>query len=214
MPFDTLIADAQGFCRRLAADNTKSFWDANKATYDAALKAPALALLDAVAPRLAELTGEDIAPKLFRPHRDVRFSADKRPYKEHLHMIWHVKAGGRQDPGYFFGIGTDYVTVGAGIMGFDKPVLDDWRKFLDLDAARIAPMIDRLREQGWGFWEPELKRVPAGFAPDHPLESFLRMKGAVTTRPLTGDAPLPDRIMAAFAEAKPFADLLTSVACA
>jgi uncharacterized protein (TIGR02453 family) len=215
MPFDSLIPDTQRFCRALAADNTKTWWDANKATYDSALKAPALQLLAALAPRLQDLTGDPVGEKLFRPQRDVRFSADKRPYKEHLHMLWSVKAGGRQDPAFFFGIGVDYVTVGAGIMGFDKPVLEDWRKFVDLDAKRIGPMVTTLRDKGFSFWEPELKRVPAGFDPDHPLSDLLRMKGAVCSAPLAdGDGPLEDRIMEGFVSVKPFVDLLTSVACA
>ncbi|NBT32867.1 MAG: TIGR02453 family protein [Rhodobacteraceae bacterium] len=215
MPFDSLIPDAQRFCRGLAANNTKEWWDANKARYDSTLKAPALQLLAALAPRLQDLTGDPVGEKLFRPHRDVRFSADKRPYKEHLHMLWSVKAGGRQEPAFFFGIGVDYVTVGAGIMGFDKPVLEDWRKFVDLDAKRIGPMVTTLRDKGFSFWEPELKRVPAGFDPDHPLSDLMRMKGAVCSAPLgDGEGPLEDRIMEGFVSVKPFVDLLTSVACA
>ncbi|MBT8410855.1 MAG: DUF2461 domain-containing protein [Octadecabacter sp.] len=86
--FSTLIADAQTFLRSLAQNNSRDWFHANKPRYDSALRDPALALLDEMTPRLATLTGYAITPKLFRPHRDVRFSKNKTPYKTHLHMMW------------------------------------------------------------------------------------------------------------------------------
>src|SRR3954470_10937065 len=55
-------------------DNSKTYWQANKSTYDNDVKAPMQALL-------AELADEFGEGKIFRPNRDIRFSADKSPYK-------------------------------------------------------------------------------------------------------------------------------------
>ncbi|MBI1416381.1 MAG: TIGR02453 family protein [Limimaricola sp.] len=208
---DPLITTAQPFYAALQAHNTRDWWQENRATYDDQIKPAAGALLDEIAPQLASLTGEAIRPKLFRPHRDVRFSKDKRPYNTHLHMMWTVAAEGRQDPAFFFGIDISEVFVGIGIMEFEKSVLDDWRKLVDLDAARVGGIIAAAEVQGFRLWEPVLKRVPPPYTADHPMERLLRMKGLVATRPLDRLGPLPDRLMAAYADAMPVMEFLLSL---
>lgn len=177
--FANLIPDARAFYRQLAQNNTKVWWDENRATYDTNLKPAALELISQVTDQLADLTGLPIKGKLFRPHRDVRFSKDKTPYKTHLHMLWTVQTGARQDVAFFFGIGLDDVRAGGGIMGFDKPVLEDWRLFVDQDHKRILKITEGLKYEGFEFWEPALKRVPSAYNKDHPAGELLRMKGCV-----------------------------------
>ncbi|AGI67231.1 hypothetical protein OAN307_c15580 [Octadecabacter antarcticus 307] len=101
--FDTLIPVAKGFLRDLAK-----------------------ALLGGFA-RLATLTGCPVSTKLFRAHRDVRFSKDKTPYTTRLHMMRSVQSGARQDPVLFFGINPNDVTVGTSMTVFGKGALIDWR---------------------------------------------------------------------------------------
>src|SRR5579863_8431980 len=74
MKFTGWPAEALEFYEGLAADNSKSYWTAHKATYDQAVYAPMAALL-------AELESEFGAGRILRPYRDLRFSADKTPYK-------------------------------------------------------------------------------------------------------------------------------------
>ena len=210
--YDTLITDARMFLRTLAANNSRDWFQANKATYDAQLKAPALALLDDLAAPLAELTGENITTKLFRPNRDVRFSKDKTPYTTHLHMMWQVEAEAPQNPVFFFGIGLDYVTIGAGMMGFDKPVLANWRKMVDLDTDRIMGIVGKVEAQGYSLREPALQRVPAPFGQDHKAALLLRMKGLVASGELNADGPLEDAILHACRDLWPLNALLVSIA--
>ena len=108
-----LIARTQEFYRTLAQNNSREGWQDNRATYDTAIKPAAEAMLADITPRLSELTGEQVYPKLFRPYRDTRFSKDKTPYKEHLHIAWMIREG-RQETGYFFGIEPDRVLWAAG----------------------------------------------------------------------------------------------------
>ncbi|MGB6108365.1 MAG: DUF2461 family protein, partial [Mycobacterium sp.] len=74
MAFAGWPVEAVEFYEGLAADNSKVFWQEHKAVYDDCVRAPMEQLL-------AELTDEFGPAKLFRPYRDVRFSADKTPYK-------------------------------------------------------------------------------------------------------------------------------------
>lgn len=213
-PYASLISDARAFFAALSKNNKRDWWLANKHTYDNRLKAPTLALLDEMCAPLADLTGEAITPKLFRPHRDVRFSKDKTPYNTHLHMMWSVAGGGRQDPVFFFGIAPDYVTVGAGMMGFDKPVLEDWRKFVDLDGPRVAGIIDSVAAQGFTAREPALKRVPPAYDADHPQGNLLKYKGFVMSGELLRKDRLTDDLNSAFAQLWPLNALLISIASA
>ncbi|HYN55696.1 MAG TPA: DUF2461 family protein, partial [Motilibacterales bacterium] len=74
--FTGFPADAFGFYADLELENSKAFWADNKHRYEAAVAGPMGDLLE-------DLEAEFGAGRLFRPYRDVRFSADKSPYKEH-----------------------------------------------------------------------------------------------------------------------------------
>ena len=68
------------FLRSLRKHNDREWFERNRATYEAELRAPLAALVEEVDVRLATLAPEIVGhPKrsLFRIHRDVRFSADK-----------------------------------------------------------------------------------------------------------------------------------------
>lgn len=212
MAYETLISDAKGFYGQLNKNNTKAWWQDHKATYDDSLKAPALGLLEEVATPLSKLTGTPIKTKLFRPHRDVRFSKDKTPYNTHLHMMWQVDSAAPQNPVFFFGVGLDYITAGVGMMGFDKPVLANWRKMVDLDTDRILGIVADVEKAGFTLREPELKRVPSPFDKDHRAGHLLRRKGLTTSQELLPDATLPDALVATFREGWPLNALLLSIA--
>ena len=211
MDYDRMIETARTFYAALAQSNTKEWWDDHRETYDTILKPSAEALLHDITPLLAKRTGVKIEEKLFRPNRDVRFSKDKTPYKTHIHMMWTMKTGGRQEPVFFFGVSPDYVTVGGGLKTFDKAVLDDWRKMVDLDGDRIGEIIAALVKKGFVLDEPDLKRVPQPYAADHPLAEHLKRKGMVARRSL-GLGPIPEAIMVAFDALAPFNTMLADIA--
>lgn len=170
--FETLVPDARAFLRDLAANNTRDWFTENKARYEQQLKAPALALLDVLSTDLEKLTDTPVKTKLFRPHRDVRFSKDKTPYHTHLHMLW---SGGGMN--WFLGIAPEYISAGAGVFTFDKATLPLWRELVDRDGHKIAPALADLQAKGARLGEPDLKRVPAPFDKDHPHGDLLRRKG-------------------------------------
>jgi len=209
--YDTLITDARSFYEKLNANNTRDWWQENRATYDDALKVAALALLEEISAPLSHLAEAPIKSKLFRPHRDVRFSKDKTPYNTHLHMMWQIDSDAPQNPVFFFGIGLDYVSAGVGMMGFDKPVLSNWRKMLDLDTDRMMGIINDVEAKGFKLREPALKRVPSPYDQNHAAAYLLRMKGAVASKELAPSGALPDALMQTFKDGWPFNALLISI---
>lgn len=66
--------DFRGFFLGLQANNTKAYFDAHRRQYEEDVKGPMVALL-------ADLEQEFGPARLARPNRDIRFSADKSPYK-------------------------------------------------------------------------------------------------------------------------------------
>ncbi len=183
-PFQTLITDAQGFLTELSQNNTRDWFQAQKPRYDDTLKAPATALLDVISADLERLTGAPVAPKLFRPHRDVRFSKDKTPYHLHLHMLWGV--AGSTSTGYFFGVELDRVVLGAGCMGMQGAALTAYRDRVAGDSgAALATALDDLTAQGFRLNAPELKRVPSTFDKDHPRGALMRHKSLTCWQDMT-----------------------------
>src|SRR5580693_6912954 len=74
MTFQGWPEEALDFYEGLEADNSKTYWLGHKQTYESCVLAPMTELLAELAPDYGE-------GKIFRPYRDVRFSADKSPYK-------------------------------------------------------------------------------------------------------------------------------------
>lgn len=209
--FDRLVPEAIGFFDALAANNTRAWFAANRTRYEREVKRPAEALLEAVGRRLETLTGSAPDGKVYRIHRDVRFSRDKTPYNTHLHLQWVDPATGLC---HLFGVSRAYVCAGVGVMGFDKAALGRWRDGIaGPQGAGVAATVAELAGAGFRLDPPELKRVPAPFAQDHPRAALLRRKGIVlwhdlspaeTARPLAA-------LEAAFARLAPFGAALREI---
>ena len=78
MGFSGWPAEAVEFFSGLQADNTKAYWTAHKAVYEESVRGP-------MAELLGELSGEFGPGRIARPYRDVRFRADKSPYKTEIY---------------------------------------------------------------------------------------------------------------------------------
>ena len=209
MPFETLIPDTHSFMAELAANNSRDWFLENKARFEETLKAPATILMDVVAADLQKISGAPVTAKLFRPHRDVRFSKDKTPYHTHLHMMWTSEKAGA----YFFGIDLDKVVVGGGAMGFDKDRLTAFRTRLDgPKGADLARILSELQAQGFASSEPELKRVPSPFGADHTHAELLRRKSLSMWRPVDEATPnLRNTLKGGFAALLPLQDWLSKL---
>lgn len=208
----SLVPTAQHFYRSLSENNTRDWWQDNRTTYDTILKPGAEALLAQLTEPLSTLAEAPITTKLFRPHRDTRFSKDKSPYNTHLHLMWQIAGDGVQSPVFFFGIGQDYVTAGAGIMGLDKAMLVNWRSFIDLDTARVTGIIDDVTTQGYTLRPPDLKRVPPAYDKDHQAERLLRMKSVVASAELSpATTDVSQALLKAYTDLWPINALLVQI---
>jgi len=119
--------DAVAFYAELEANNTKDWWAANKERYEQSVREPFSALTDA----LAEEFGE---ARIFRPYRDVRFSADKTPYKTEQGAIASASGGA----GYYLRVGSDGLVTGGGYMHGMPDQVARYRAALDADTSGKA----------------------------------------------------------------------------
>ena len=157
------------FYARLTMDNTRTFWQANRATYDDAVRAPFDALSDVIEAEYGRL-------RLFRPHRDVRFSKDKSPYKTAAGAV----AEGEDGAIFYVQVSADGLFVGSGYYHLAGDQLMRWREAVD-DEKRgnaivdiVAALVKRRLEIGA---MDTLKTAPRGYPRDHPRVELLRMKG-------------------------------------
>ena len=209
--FDTLVPDALAFFDDLAANNSRDWFAENKPRYEAAVKRPAEDLLTALGAWLEAEIGAAQTPKLYRIHRDLRFSKDKTPYNTHMHLQWSDKATGIC---HLFGASRDYVSAGVGAMVFDKPALERWRdRIADEGGADFARLVGGLQDAGFRLEPPALKRVPAPHPQDHPRGELLKRKGIVLWYDFSADDK--SRPMAVlediFARLAPFRTVLADI---
>jgi uncharacterized protein (TIGR02453 family) len=166
------------FLKALKANNDRDWFNANKPRYERVLKQPTELFCSEMTARLRRLTGIAHNAKVYRIHRDVRFSKDKTPYSAHLHVSFVPETERPSPPAWMFGVDPQCVAIGVGCIAFDKPGLDAFRNAVDGGSgARLSKLLAALRKEGVRVSEPELKRVPAPFAGDHPRADLLRRKG-------------------------------------
>ncbi|SMX46058.1 TIGR02453 family protein [Maliponia aquimaris] len=204
-----LLPDARAFLRDLELNNNRAWFQANKAHYDSALKRPSEKLLAQIAAWLGETGGTVPRTKLFRPHRDVRFTEDKTPYHAHLHMMWSLPDG----RAWMLGISGSYATAGAGLMRLEDGQLDRWREAAASERGEALETM--VREAGWRVDAPALKRAPPPYPADHPREELLRHKGFVAWRDNLEDELSADpeqALKTVFAAFAPLMDWLGEIA--
>ncbi|WP_370322024.1 DUF2461 domain-containing protein [Oricola sp.] len=181
--FSGFSDETLAFLNGLKANNSRDWFDANRKSYEAAVKAPSKAFSDIMAGELERLTGAAHKPKIFRINRDIRFSKDKTPYNAHIHISWMPVGGGEGAPAFMFGLSTEYCTLGCGTFEFPKPMLERYRETIaGARGEELGKMIDGLVADGYRLNEPALKRVPAGFPADHPRAALSLHKGLALWR--------------------------------
>ena len=197
---------AFAFLRSLRRHNDREWFERNRDTYETELRRPLSALAEEIDVRLAAIAPEIVGdPKrsLFRIHRDVRFSADKSPYKTHV-ACWfhHVDAGrgvGTQTPhggaGFYFHMEADRASLGGGIWMPPRPTLQRIRQAIDEDVRPLATILAAARRRFGGLADEHmLTRMPRGYAESHPAALLLRHQSYTLGRELASRDLLSARL--------------------
>jgi len=170
MSFDGFDPGACAWFAELAANNRKDWFEAHRATHREGIVAPMQALMEEAQAR----HGGKI--KLFRPHRDVRFSKDKSPYHTHQRAMLY----GLGPMALYAAIDAEGFYAGGGVYGFRPERLALFRDVVAAeDGAELARRIAAAEAAGCTVEGETLKTVPRGYDRDHPRADLLRHKSLI-----------------------------------
>ena len=167
MAFTGIPLEALDFYARLETDNSKVFWEANKAVYRDDVKASVQALCDEL--------GEYGPFHLFRPYNDVRFAKNRPPYKTQQGAYAESEGGA----GFYFHISREGLLAAAGYYAMMRDQLERFRDAVDSPntGEEIAGIVAGLSKSYQIGAIDELKTAPKGYPKDHPRIDLLRRKG-------------------------------------
>jgi uncharacterized protein (TIGR02453 family) len=195
------------FLRALARNNSREWFDAHRANYEANARQPALRLIADLQPDLAAVSAQfradpkPVGGSLFRIHRDTRFSNDKTPYKTHLGAwFFHARRRELEAPGFYLHVQPGRSFIGAGLWHPQPDTQRRVRQFIHDNPSgwKTATRVPTFRKR-FSMDGESLVRPPRGFPPDHELIEDLKRKNFVATAPLDDALVLGPRLRATVA---------------
>lgn len=187
------------FLEGIAAHNDKAWFEANRALYETGYTAPAKAFVAELGPRLRAISPDvQFEPRvngsIARINRDIRFSKDKRPYKDHLDLwFWHGDRRSWDQPGFWFRLTAEKLYLGTGLHRFDKELLERFRQSVihPRSGRALLAAIAEVKASG-DYWigEKTRKLPPRGYETDPDRAEYLLYEG------LTAGAELPASVAA------------------
>ena len=165
MTFIGIPFAALDFYEGLEVDNSKTYWNQHKDVYEASVRGPVTALAEALSAEFGDVY-------LFRPYRDLRFSRDRRPYKEHQGATvgshyFHVDAAG-------LFAATGYYQMSSDQVARYREAVDD-----ETSGSALESVAAHLRAARYEVGGEQLKTKPRDYPADHPRIDLLRHKAMV-----------------------------------
>jgi uncharacterized protein (TIGR02453 family) len=189
------------FLRTLKRNNRRDWFESRKPAFKLDIVAPMKALIEELDVRFATLAPEyvgDPRRSLFRIYRDVRFSADKSPYKTHAALWMYHRAPGRGvgkevdgGAGFYLHLEPGASLIAGGLWMPPRPSLTKVREHLaeDLRGWERAVTGAAFRRRFGKLTDDEpgvmLKRLPRGYDEGHPAERWLRYNSFTVSRSYT-----------------------------
>jgi uncharacterized protein (TIGR02453 family) len=208
------------FLTDLKAHNSKAWFDANRPAYEAAradflrLVAQVIDGLNGMDPMIAD---SNLVPKscVFRINRDVRFSADKSPYKTNFGAWFNAGGKAMATAGYYLQVAPGDSFVAGGMYLPELSVLATIRQEIDYNLPAFEALLTQpaFRQYFAGLSpEPALQRPPKGYDADNPALPYLKLKSFTASHPLA-DAQLttpqlPETVLGAFRGLQPLVAFL------
>ena len=174
------------FYRNLAKHNDKTWFEAHRSEYEEQVLWPAKLFVTALGAKLKRIApGINAVPlvnkSIFRLNRDVRFSKDKSPYKDHLGVwLWEGEGKRMECSGFYFHLEPSRLALGAGVYMFPKRLLDEYRRSVidPKTGPALAKAAAKVQKSGdYHLGGRFYKKTPRGFDPKSPQADFLLFNG-------------------------------------
>lgn len=203
------------FIRQLKKNNTKPWFDANRAKYEAA-KIDFSNFIQLVIEHLQKsdptITGMSSKDCMFRINRDIRFSNDKTPYKTNFGAS--IKMGGRKSvfAGYYFHCEPDNSFIGGGLWMPEAINLKKIRQEIDYNWEEFQSILNEKNfKKVYGDLYKDggmsLSKMPKGYEKDNPALTYLKLKSFIAETGVTDEelqkSSLHKKTIAAFEALQP-----------
>lgn len=173
------------FLKKLKKNNNRDWFHANKNLYEDAkydFEVFIFELIQKISDYDESVSGLEPKDCFFRIYKDVRFSKDKTPYKTNLGAS--INEGGRKAPtaGYYVHIDPTEYFLGSGLYMPTPEKLLAVRKKIAARPKEFKNIVEnkefrRIYGKLWGG--DSLKSAPKGFAKDHPMRDYLKLKSLI-----------------------------------
>jgi uncharacterized protein (TIGR02453 family) len=188
-----LQASTVRFLKELKKNNSKSWFDENRSTYEKAKKDYeqfVQSLIDKFAKSDSSIANLKAKECMFRINRDIRFSKDKSPYKTNFGAS--VNPGGKKSllAGYYLHVEPGGSFVGGGIWSPMPAELSKVRQEIDYNFDEFKKIISSKKFTAvygelYNGNDISLARVPKGYEADNPAAPFLKLKSVIAMKPIS-----------------------------
>lgn len=208
------------FLRQLKKNNNKPWFDAHRAQYEAAkidFSNFIQLVIDALQKTDTTITGMTSKECMFRINRDVRFSKNKQPYKNHLAAF--VVRGGKKSgfAGYYFHCEPGNSFVGGGLWQPDTQSLKNVRQEIDYNWDEFQSIVKektfkKLYGDIYKGNDIKLTTVPKGYEKDNPAIEYLKLKSFIAETKIADEelikSSLHKKTVAAFQTLQPLVNFI------
>lgn len=168
--FEGFSPKVQVWFQGLEADNSKTYFTAHRDIFEEAIRGQMEAMFD----ELSTTFGGTV--KLSRQNRDIRFSADKSPYKTNTYGVLYGSELAPQ--GLYASISAHGLVAGSGYHTMARDQLERYREGVVDDASgpALQAAVTQAVAAGLELWGERLRTAPRGYPKDHERIELLRRK--------------------------------------
>lgn len=157
------------FFKDLSQNNNTDWFNLNKKTYEKEGKKPFETFIEKMITEIHQITPEImIDPKdaIFRINKDIRFSADKSPYKTEMSAV--ISKSGKKSnpcPGLYINLGPEKAVIAAGLKMLEKEQLKELRYHIADNSEQFESIIqNKAFKSAFGLIQGDcIKRLPEEF---------------------------------------------------
>lgn len=202
------------FLNKLKENNDRDWFAENKKAFETEQKL-SKSFFTSVGDQLGKIDSIERI-QIFRIYRDVRFSKDKAPYKNHF-SVGFTRTKPMLRGGYYLHIEPGGSFVGGGFWEPNAADLNRIRKEFEMDDEEIRTIIadDTFKKFFGELKGEELKTAPKSFDKTHPAIDLIRKKQYLLTRSFSDKEVLAsnfqEEVLATFQAMRPFFDYMSEV---
>lgn len=186
------MKDILNFLKELKKNNSREWMELNKSKYLNAKKNfedIVVTLIERISVFDPHIQGTDPKKCIFRIHRDIRFSKDKRPYKENMGGFINKDGKKGMDGGYYLHIQPGESMLAGGVYMPPSDILKKIRQEIDYNPEPLYQYMDspEFKKYFGTIQGDALKKAPKGYDPDHPNIELLKLKYYVVVHRISDD---------------------------